>query len=38
MGGYHTLADGRAVATPILQRGMALGCQGGKGTLIDGQE
>ena len=34
----HTLADGRAVATPILRWGRALEGWGGKSALIDGQE
>jgi hypothetical protein len=34
----HTLADGRAVATPILLSGMALESWGEKGALTDGQE
>ncbi len=38
MGYCHTLMDGRAVATPIPQWGIALGCWGGKRALIDGQE
>jgi hypothetical protein len=38
MGCCYTLADGRAVATPILLWGLALGGWEGKGALIDGQE
>ena len=38
MGRHHALADGRAVATPILRWGWALEGWGGKGALIDGQE
>ena len=38
LGRCHTVADGRADATPILLQGMALASWGEKGALIDVQE